>query len=107
MADLVVAELRDDLVESVLHAVGEVEGGLADGVDAEGQHLSHVLQGGLVALARLEGLRAAHEGLHVVGLVLEHGGGVADGALEVTQLLVARGSVAVALQGQLAGLWSG
>jgi hypothetical protein len=101
---LIVAQLLDDLVQPMLHAVGQVVRGLAHRVDAVGQHLPHILQGGLVALARLEGLRAAHQGLHVVGLVLQHSRGVGDGALEVGQLLVAGGAVGVALQSQFSRL---
>ena len=101
---LVIAELLDDLVESVLHAVGEVESGLADGVDAEGQHLAHILQGRLVALARLESLSSAHESLYIIGLVLQDSSGVTDSALKVGELLVASGSVVVALQRKLTGL---
>jgi len=88
----------------VLHTVGQIERGLADHIHTERQHLTHILQGRFVSLASLEGLSTAHQGLDVVGLVLQHGRGVADGALEVTQLLVTRGSVVVALQGQLARL---
>ncbi len=101
---LIIAELGNHLVESVLHAVGQVERGLADHVHTEGEHLAHILQGRFVSFAGLEGLGTAHESLDVVGLVLQHGGRVTDGALEVTQLLVTRGSVVVALQGQLARL---
>ena len=62
------------------------------------------LQRQLVPLARLVGLRATDEGLHVVGLVLEHVRAVADGAVKVAELLVAGRAVAEALEGELGGL---
>lgn len=96
--------MRNDTIQSVLHAVGQVIGGLADDIHAIVQHLSHVLQGRLVALTSFVRLRTTNEGLDIVGFVFEDSGGVADDAVEVGQLLVAGGAVAVALQCQVAGL---
>lgn len=96
--------LSNNTIESVLHAVSEVIRGLSDRFQAVSEHLAHVLQRGLVSLDGLEGLGASHEGLDVIGLVLQHVGGVLDGAVEVRELLVAGRSVVVALDRELAAL---
>lgn len=62
------------------------------------------LQRHLVALHGLEGLRAAEEGLDVVGADLEDGGAVRDDAVEVGELLVAGGAVGEDLERQLRAL---
>ena len=68
-------------------------------------HLYHpYLQRHLVALDGLEGLRAADEGLDVVGSDLEDGGAVRDDAVEVGELLVAGGAVGEDLERQLRAL---
>jgi hypothetical protein len=66
---LIAAQLLDNLVQAMLHAVGQIKGLLAYGIYTKSEHLAHVLQRGFVALARLEGLGAAHQCLDVVGLV--------------------------------------
>ncbi len=101
---LSVLELGDDFVQSMLHAVGEVERSLSNLVDSEVQNLSDVLKCGLVSLARLVCLRSAHQRLNVVGLVLKHGCRVRDGAIEVRKLLVGGGSVAVDLDSEIGAL---
>ena len=53
-------------------------------------------------LDRLEGLRSPDQRLDVVGVYLEHRGGVLHGGVEVRQLFVAGRAVAEALDGQLA-----
>mmetsp|Transcript_36731 Transcript_36731/g.75307 ORF Transcript_36731/g.75307 Transcript_36731/m.75307 type:complete len:299 (+) Transcript_36731:189-1085(+) len=88
----------------MLHTIGQIVRGLADLVHTQSNNLAHVLQRGFVPLTCLEGLSSPHEGLDVVRLVLQHRCGVSNGVVEVGELLVARGSVVVALDSQLGRL---
>jgi hypothetical protein len=95
------AQLLDDTVEAVLQPVGDGGVGGAHHVGGEGEERAHVLERHLVALHRLEGLRAAEEGLDVIGADLEDGGAVGDDAVKVGELLVAGGAVGEDLERDL------
>lgn len=102
--DFLSFQLSNNAIQAMLHSIRQVIRGLSNNINTISKNLAHILQRRLVALAGLISLGSSHKSLDIVWLVLQNGSGVTNDAIEVGELLVAGGSVVIALQSEVSRL---